>query len=94
MEPKFSRFLKAAAREGNTVTPMIRLAWENAGLHALARTPSGFRWGRKQLSLLAVTLTPAGDSAFGDIGSWANRTPGAQTERLNAIQTNNGPCEL
>ncbi|MGC8541439.1 MAG: hypothetical protein ACP5QA_12540, partial [Phycisphaerae bacterium] len=39
-EPKFSRLLKVAARDGNTVSAMIRLAWDNGDLHVLTRTPT------------------------------------------------------
>ena len=40
LEPEFSRLLKVAARDGNTVSPMIRLAWDNGDLHVLTRTPT------------------------------------------------------
>ena len=40
LEPEFARLLKVAARDGNTVSPMIRLAWDNGDLHVLTRTPT------------------------------------------------------
>ncbi len=40
LEPEFSRLLKVAARDGNTVSAMIRLAWDNGDLHVLTRTPT------------------------------------------------------
>ncbi len=40
LEPEFARLLKVAARDGNTVSPMIRLAWDNGDLHVLTRVPT------------------------------------------------------
>ena len=40
LDPEFSRLLKVAARDGNTVSAMIRLAWDNGDLHVLTRTPT------------------------------------------------------
>ncbi len=39
-EPEFGKVLKVAARDGNTVSAQLRLAWDNGNLRVMTKTPT------------------------------------------------------